>query len=85
MLKIIVWYIDRDRKMKNNFRNCLIFRETKLSSTNFSEQVTDYIIITKWLFIHTHRMSLWLVYYKKRNSYNLQTFTLYSCLRYWDD
>ena len=35
MPKIIEWYIGRDRKMKNNFRNCLIFRENKLFSTNF--------------------------------------------------
>ena len=46
--KIIEWYIGRDKKMKNNFKNCLIFREKKnLSSTNFKEQIIYYIIIIK--------------------------------------
>ena len=28
-------YIGRDRKMENNFKNCLIFWENKLSSKKF--------------------------------------------------
>ena len=47
--------------MENNFKNCLIFRENKLSSTNLREQIIHYIIITKYLYIPTHRVGLRLV------------------------
>ena len=29
--------------MKNNFKNCLIFRKNKLSSRNFREKIINYI------------------------------------------
>ena len=47
--------------MENNFKNYLIFRENKLSSTNLREQIIHYIIITKYLAIPTHRVGLRLV------------------------
>ena len=33
--------------MENNFSNCLIFRENKLSSTKFKEQIIHYTTIKK--------------------------------------
>ena len=43
--KTIEWYIGRDRKMKNNFRNCLMFMENKLFSTNYTLYYNYKIII----------------------------------------
>ena len=33
--KIIEWYIGRDRKMKSNLKNCLIFKESKIIFNKF--------------------------------------------------
>ena len=38
--------------MENNFKNYLIFRENKLSSTNLREQIIHYIIITILIYSH---------------------------------
>ena len=46
--------------------NCLIFRENKLFSTNFREQIIH--TITKQLFIHMHHVSLPLVHHKIGNN-----------------
>ena len=43
----VKWYIGRDRKMENNFKDCLIFREKKLSSKHFREQIIYFTTITK--------------------------------------
>ena len=43
----VKWYIGRDRKMENNFKDCLIFREKKLSSKHFREQIIYFITIKK--------------------------------------
>ena len=60
MSKILKWYICRDRKIENHFRNCLIFRENKLFFTKFREQIIYYTPIIK-LYILMHSMDMWLV------------------------
>ena len=46
-LILVKWYIGRDRKMENYFKDCLIFRENKLSSKHFREQIIYFTTIKK--------------------------------------
>ena len=41
-LKIIEWYICRDREMENNFKNSSIFKKNKLVSVNFRKLIIYY-------------------------------------------
>ena len=52
--------------MKNNFRNCLIFKEKKLFSTNFRKHNNTLFTITNnYLFLHIHEFAT--SYIKKSN------------------